>query len=44
MIASAAQSPVGSFNGAFANTPVHDLGAVALWTLGRVLPIGTVRE
>ena len=25
MIASAAQTPVGSFNGAFANTPAHDL-------------------
>ena len=68
MIASAAQTPVGSSNGAFANTPAHDLGTVAIeaalnrakvaaeeveesstasrriWTHGRVLPIGTVRE
>ena len=27
VIASAARTPVGSFNGAFANTPAHDLGA-----------------
>lgn len=30
VIASAAQTPVGSFNGAFANTPAHDLGTVAI--------------
>jgi acetyl-CoA C-acetyltransferase len=30
VIASAARTPVGSFNGAFANTPAHDLGAVAI--------------
>ena len=30
MIASAAQTPVGSSNGAFANTPAHDLGTVAI--------------
>jgi acetyl-CoA C-acetyltransferase len=29
VIASAVQMPVGSFNGAFANTPAHDLGTVA---------------
>ena len=68
VIASAARTPVGSFNGAFANTPAHDLGTVAIkaalnrakvaaeeveevihgqsphLTLGRVLPIGTVRD
>jgi acetyl-CoA acetyltransferase len=27
VIASAARTPVGSFNGAFANTPAHDLGS-----------------
>src|SRR6195256_5200144 len=30
VIASAARTPVGSFNGAFTNTPAHDLGAVAI--------------
>ena len=30
IIASAARTPVGSFNGAFANLPAHDLGAVAI--------------
>lgn len=30
MIASAARTPVGSFNGAFANVPAHDLGAFAI--------------
>ncbi|MBV7379734.1 acetyl-CoA C-acetyltransferase [Maritimibacter dapengensis] len=30
VIASAARTPVGSFNGAFANTPAHDLGATML--------------
>src|SRR5438105_2316512 len=30
VIASGARTPVGSFNGAFANTPAHDLGAVAI--------------
>jgi acetyl-CoA C-acetyltransferase len=30
VIASAAQTPVGSFNGAFANTPAHDLDTVAI--------------
>jgi acetyl-CoA C-acetyltransferase len=30
VIASAARTPVGAFNGAFTNTPAHDLGAVAI--------------
>ncbi|MDF1727874.1 MAG: acetyl-CoA C-acetyltransferase [Sulfitobacter sp.] len=30
VIASAARTPVGSFGGAFANTPAHDLGAAVL--------------
>ncbi|HWW48227.1 MAG TPA: acetyl-CoA C-acetyltransferase [Xanthobacteraceae bacterium] len=30
VIVSAARTPVGSFNGAFANVPAHDLGAVAI--------------
>jgi acetyl-CoA C-acetyltransferase len=30
VIASAARTPVGSFNGAFATVPAHDLGAVAI--------------
>ncbi|MDQ0325739.1 acetyl-CoA C-acetyltransferase [Rhodopseudomonas julia] len=30
VIASAARTPVGSFNGAFASVPAHDLGAVAI--------------
>ena len=30
VIASAARTPVGSFNGAFANVPAHTLGAVAV--------------
>ncbi len=30
VIASAARTAVGSFNGAFANTPAHDLGATAI--------------
>ena len=30
VIVSAARTPVGTFNGAFANTPAHDLGAVAI--------------
>ena len=30
VIASAARTPVGSFNGAFANTPAHELGAAVL--------------
>lgn len=30
VIVSAARTPVGSFNGAFANTPAHELGAVAI--------------
>jgi len=30
VIASAARTPVGSFNGAFANTSAHELGAVAI--------------
>lgn len=33
VIASAARTPVGSFNGAFANTPAHDLGATVLEAL-----------
>ena len=30
VIASAARTPVGSFNGVFANTPAHELGAIAI--------------
>ena len=30
VVVSAARTPVGSFNGAFANTPAHDLGAIAI--------------
>ncbi|MCB1430020.1 MAG: acetyl-CoA C-acetyltransferase, partial [Nitratireductor sp.] len=30
VIASAARTPVGSFNGAFANVPAHDLGTAAI--------------
>ncbi|MFL5229575.1 MAG: acetyl-CoA C-acetyltransferase [Microvirga sp.] len=30
MIVSAARTPVGTFNGAFANTPAHELGKVAI--------------
>jgi acetyl-CoA C-acetyltransferase len=30
VIASAARTPVGSFNGAFSSTPAHELGAVAI--------------
>ena len=30
VIASAARTAVGSFGGAFANTPAHDLGAAVL--------------
>src|SRR5919106_5990076 len=30
VIVSAARTPVGSFNGAFGNTPAHDLGATAI--------------
>ena len=30
VIASAARTAVGSFNGAFANTPAHDLGAASI--------------
>jgi len=30
VVAGAARTPVGSFNGAFANTPAHELGAVAV--------------
>lgn len=30
VIASAARTPVGSFNGSFANTPAHDLGSVVI--------------
>ena len=30
VIASAARTAVGSFNGAFANTPAHDLGTTAI--------------
>ncbi len=33
VIASAARTPVGSFNGSFANTPAHDLGSVVLEAL-----------
>ncbi len=33
VIASAARTPVGSFNGAFANTPAHDLGSAVLEAL-----------
>lgn len=30
VVASAARTPVGSFNGAFANTPAHELGAITV--------------
>ena len=30
VVASAVRTPVGSFNGAFANTPAHELGAIAI--------------
>ena len=30
VIASGARTPVGSFNGAFATVPAHDLGTVAI--------------
>ena len=30
VVAAAARTPVGSFNGSFANTPAHELGAVAI--------------
>ena len=30
VIVSAARTPVGAFNGAFANTPAHDLGTIAI--------------
>lgn len=30
VVASAVRTPVGSFNGAFANTPAHDLGAIVI--------------
>jgi len=30
VVASAVRTPVGSFNGSFANTPAHELGAVAI--------------
>jgi acetyl-CoA C-acetyltransferase len=30
VVAGAARTPVGSFNGAFANTPAHELGAIAV--------------
>ena len=30
VIVSAARTAVGSFNGAFANTPAHELGAIAV--------------
>ena len=30
VIASAARTPVGSFNGAFADTPAHELGAAVI--------------
>ncbi len=30
VIVSAARTPVGSFNGAFANTPAHELGSIAI--------------
>ena len=30
VIVSAARTPVGSFNGAFATLPAHDLGAIAI--------------
>mgnify|MGYP001952470876 CR=1 FL=1 len=33
VIASAARTAVGSFNGSFANTPAHDLGAAVLSAL-----------
>src|SRR5215218_7163312 len=30
VIVGAARTPVGAFNGAFANTPAHELGAIAI--------------
>ena len=30
VVVGAARTPVGSFNGAFANTPAHDLGKIAI--------------
>ena len=30
VVASAARTPVGSFNGSFANTPAHELGALVI--------------
>ena len=36
VIVSAARTAVGSFNGAFANTPAHDLGAAAYAIRGAV--------
>src|SRR3954467_4324263 len=30
VIVGGARTPVGSFNGAFANTPAHELGAIAI--------------
>jgi len=33
VVASAARTPVGSFNGAFANTPAHELGALVIQEL-----------
>ncbi|MGQ3296513.1 MAG: acetyl-CoA C-acetyltransferase, partial [Shinella sp.] len=30
VVASAARTPVGSFNGAFATVPAHELGAIAI--------------
>jgi acetyl-CoA C-acetyltransferase len=34
VVASAARTPVGSFNGAFANMPAHDLGTIVLKEVG----------
>ena len=42
VIVGAARTAVGSFNGAFANTPAHDLGAVAIKAaLGRARSTGS---
>ena len=30
VVAAAARTPVGSFNGSFANTPAHELGIVVI--------------
>jgi murein biosynthesis integral membrane protein MurJ len=41
VIASAARTAVGSFGGAFANTPAHDLGAAVIWPKSSPAPAST---